>query len=76
MLISCNPCADFGSSHQNIKPSKVLVMSYGAESPSDWKFKMADFGQSQVKSKIPGEEVTKMENDKTNAMYSMRFRAQ
>lgn len=35
---------NLSSGHQDVKPPSVLVLSYGAESAFDWKFKLADFG--------------------------------
>lgn len=38
-----------------MKPANVLVVSYGAESPYEWQFKLADFGLSHFISKVPSE---------------------
>jgi hypothetical protein len=36
----------------------VLILSYGAESPFDWQFKLADFGRSYMRGKAasPGDQ--------------------
>lgn len=46
-LVSVYSHTDLSSWHQDVKPASVLVLSYGAESVFDWKFKLADFGLIQ-----------------------------
>ena len=44
--------ADSSRGHHDIRPQNVLVVSNGAQSPSDWQFKFADFGLNSTRDKF------------------------
>jgi serine/threonine protein kinase len=46
---------NLSSGHRDVKPASVYVLSYGAESAFDWKFKLADFGLGQFMGKATSE---------------------
>ncbi len=41
--------ADMARGHHNVSTETIMVLSNGAETPSEWQFKLANFGADRSK---------------------------
>jgi hypothetical protein len=67
---------DFSRWHQDVKPTSVLVLSYGVESAFDWQFKLADFGINHSTSKSASEGAAMADESRGTQTYGLYPKAQ
>ena len=67
------PGANLTRAHYDVKPENIFVLSNGAESPSDWQFKFADFGLVNLRA-VPQSGDAVPNETKTTPTYGGYFR--